>query len=561
MAGGLIDREQTLSARSLNLEDSELSSPLIIEHRSKRLDQVPEIPASGDGTPEGAQSPDTSLKRPQLPLISQAPDETAPPLKLGAEDIKLSPQQQPSIDDHDDNNNKRRSGDEGGEKVVVESHHTNLESGEKNTSSQQHQHAGEDNFIDPESKADVVEMHNNSQTACPTPKSVGEDELEEVDEEEEEEEDDDLLQMPELIVTEEEIDDAHKNLAVTCNLPEVESPPVTTLHSGDMGKPFNETTTDCSRSAQQASNLPTQNPTQEEAVPESVETETGSGRTTDDSLISSSSSTNVLESPPPPPLSSRIGDDVEPPTTSHENIHRGAEVKNSTVLIVGEYSTYCSSSTLSSPDMHMLSSALHEDDELEELYASSTSSSPRYKTFCAIFSPPDSPPPRIPPHELFMGAPSLYYTSQTQQTQHPTHQTHQNQFGSGGEQSSSTYYPPGIPVLALSPSVVSTNPSRQACAHLSEESKLLPPIPVSTDLAVQSSSSSPIASDDDCTPEMSLQHNLDTVKISLSLPITIHPQVEGLWFLIVGVFLSISLNGTVKSMYMVLIGYFSQSNT
>jgi hypothetical protein len=482
-----------LSARSLNLEDSELNSPLIIEHRSKRLDQVPEIPASGDGTPEGAQSPDTSLKRPQLPEISQAP-EIAQTLKTGADDIKLSPQP-PSIDEDD---NKRRSGDEGGE--VVESH-TNLESGE-NTSSQQH--VVEGNFIDPESKADVEMMHN-SQTACP-PKVVDEDQLEEV----EEEDDDDLLQMPELIVTEEEID-AHKNLAVTCSLPEVEKPPVT-LHS-DMEKPFNETT-DCSTSAQ-ASDLPTQNSTQE-AVPESVETETGTGRTTDDdSLISSSSpllsSTHVLESPPP--LSSRIGDDVEPSLmTSHENIHHGTEVKNSTVLIVGEYSTYCSSSTLSSPDMHMLSSALHEDDELEELYASSTSSSPRYKTFCAIFSPPDSPPPRIPPHELFMGAPSLYYTTSQTQTQHPT-QT-QNQFGSG---ESSSNFAPGIPVLSLSPSV-STNQSRQAAreasAHLSDESKLLPEIPVSTDLATESSSS-PIASDDDdCTPEMSLHHNLDTVKIS-----------------------------------------------
>lgn len=501
-----------MSARSLNLEDSELNSPLIIEHRSKRLDQVPEIPASGDGTPEGAQSPDTSLKRPQLPEISQAP-EIAQPLKIGADDIKLSPQQ-PSIDDDD---NKRRSCDEGGE--VVESH-TNLESGES-TSSQQH--AVEDNFIDPESTADV-EMHN-SQTACP-PKIVDEDQLEEV-----EEDDDDLLQMPELIVTDEEID-AHKNLAVICSSPEVEPPPVT-LHS-DMEKAFNETT-DCSRSAQ-ASNLPTQNSTQE-ALPESVETETGAGRTTDDSLISSSSPllsfTNVLESPPP--LSSRIVDDVEPPpTTSHENIHRDAEVKNSTVLIVGEYSTYCSSSTLSSPDMHMLSSALHEDDELEELYASSTSSSPRYKTFCAVFSPPDSPPLRIPPHELFMGAPSLYYTSQTQ-TQHQT-QT-QNQFGSG---ESSSNYSPGIPVLSLSPSV-STNQSRQAAreasAHLSDESKLLPETPVSTDLAIEDLSS-PIASDDDCTPEMSLQHNLDTVKF-LSPPITI-PRLK-LWFLIVGVFFYFSM--------------------
>ena len=526
-----------MSSRSLNLDDSELNSPLIIEHRSKRLDQVPEIPASGDGTPEGAQSPDTSLKRPQLPQISQAP-ETAQPLKISADEIKLSPQQ-PSIDDDD---NKRRSGDEGGEVVVVGSH-TNSEFGE-NTSSQQY--AVEDNFIVPKSKADV-EMHN-SQTACPPRIVVEEDQVEEA-----EEEDDDLLQMPELIVTEEEID-AHKNLAVTCRLPEAETPPVT-LHS-DMEKPFNDTT-DCSRSAQ-ASNLPTQNITQE-ALPESVETESGTGRTTDDSLISSSSSpilgsTNVLESPPP--LSSRIGDDVEPPPTTSDvsSIHRDAEVKNSTVLIVGEYSTYCSSSTLSSPDMHMLSSALHEDDELEELYASSTSSSPRYKTFCAIFSPPDSPPPRIPPHELFMGAPSLYYTSQTQ-TPHQT-QT-QNQLGSG---ESSSNCSPGIPVLSLSPSV-STNQSRQAAReanpHLSDESKLLPEIPVSTDLAIESSSSL-IASDDDCTPEMSLQHNSDTVKF-LS-PITI-PRLKVLvldcWSLFFFFFKFINLNQwDFKSMYVVLIGYF-----
>lgn len=473
-----------MSARSLNLEDSELSSPLIIEHRSKRLDQVPEVAASGDGTPEGAQSPDMSLHRPQLPELSRAP-----------ETIQLSPQQ-PSMEDDDDDDNKRKPDEEEeGEAAVVEIR-TNSESG-KPTSLQQ-QHPVEDNFVDSESNADV-EIHN-SPTEC-AQKIVGGDHLEEV----EEEDGDDLLRMPELVVTDKEIN-AHESLPATCSSPVVETPAVT-VHPGMIND-----TTECSRSAQE-SNLLTLNSTQEPS-PESVETETGTLRTSDGGLVSSSApppppppppllgSTNDLENPPS--VSSTAGDDLHHQTTASEKtIHRDVEAKNSTVLIVGEYSTYCSSSTLSSPDMHMLSSALQEDDELEELYASSTSSSPRYKTFCAILSPPDSPPPRIPPHELFMGAPSLYYSSQTQ-TQMQT----QNQFGSG---ESSSNHAPGIPVLSLSPSVL-TNPSRQASAHLADESKALPEIPVSTDLAIKGSSS-PIASDDDCAPEVSLQRKLDSVKI------------------------------------------------